>query len=522
MPRGIAQYRSEVLGLLNRVLGRLQARAVMRALGWGVLAGGLLLACGTLFSFLARVPNTLFFMPCIGLGLAVAVGLFLGSRKTMTAAADLVDRHLGLKERMISALEFSGLNDPQPLHVWQMEDTSERIRDASSAVIVPWEWRRNAGPFLVGIVLFAVIGSVGPVGLDAQAHVPPAPAAVMGESEELLSTLEELLAMEEELSEEVSAMLEQLRETASRMQEPGTNMEEALEILGKMRNQVQRSAAELNTAVTERMMQSMAELLKTSSATASIGESLSRADYEQAAKDMDALAQSMDEKAPSMFKDAASMDQGLRDLAAKMSQAGLKNWSREVEGLRQAMKSSDQSACKRCMGKMSSQCRSLALQKRMSALMNRQLRQLASCRQNLNKGYCRSCMGSGQCQGGQCRGRGIGRSLVQQLKFEKSDNPSQKAGTAVHANPYGAETELDADRTMEALSGEMTAGTSEFEIELGADEQQTAARGYREVYSRYKKMSDQALASEPIPPGYRYTIKRYFESIRPQREDLGE
>jgi len=41
----------------------------------------------------------------------------------------------------------------------------------------------------------------------------------------------------------------------------------------------------------------------------------------------------------------------------------------------------------------------------------------------------------------------------------------------------------------------------------------------KEVYSKYRKMSDAVLDSEDIPLGHRQTIRRYFEAIRPSAED---
>jgi hypothetical protein len=48
---------------------------------------------------------------------------------------------------------------------------------------------------------------------------------------------------------------------------------------------------------------------------------------------------------------------------------------------------------------------------------------------------------------------------------------------------------------------------------------QTAARTYREQYQKYRRMTEAALNSEPIPLGHRQTIRRYFELIRPQNDE---
>jgi hypothetical protein len=45
---------------------------------------------------------------------------------------------------------------------------------------------------------------------------------------------------------------------------------------------------------------------------------------------------------------------------------------------------------------------------------------------------------------------------------------------------------------------------------------QTAARAYRDQYQKYRRMTEAALNTEPIPLGQRQTIRRYFELIRPE------
>ena len=39
------------------------------------------------------------------------------------------------------------------------------------------------------------------------------------------------------------------------------------------------------------------------------------------------------------------------------------------------------------------------------------------------------------------------------------------------------------------------------------------------MYQKYRKMTEAALNSEPIPLGHRQTIRRYFELIRPQGDE---
>ena len=65
----------------------------------------------------------------------------------------------------------------------------------------------------------------------------------------------------------------------------------------------------------------------------------------------------------------------------------------------------------------------------------------------------------------------------------------------------------------------MGEGDSETETTHMPEGRQTAARKYSEQYQKYRRMSEAALNSEPIPLGHRQTIRRYFELIRPQGDE---
>lgn len=60
---------------------------------------------------------------------------------------------------------------------------------------------------------------------------------------------------------------------------------------------------------------------------------------------------------------------------------------------------------------------------------------------------------------------------------------------------------------------------SESETTHSVEGRQEAGRAYRDVYQKYRKMSESVLDSEAIPLGHRQTIRRYFELIRPQSDE---
>jgi hypothetical protein len=102
---------------------------------------------------------------------------------------------------------------------------------------------------------------------------------------------------------------------------------------------------------------------------------------------------------------------------------------------------------------------------------------------------------------------------------KKSDKPTSNWGMGISGNTDGDRTKLDSARQREQVQGEMGEGASETETTHMPEGRQTAARAYREQYQKYRRMTEAALDSEPIPLGQRQTIRRYFELIRPQGDE---
>src|SRR5262249_18381267 len=99
---------------------------------------------------------------------------------------------------------------------------------------------------------------------------------------------------------------------------------------------------------------------------------------------------------------------------------------------------------------------------------------------------------------------------------EKSTSPSQDWGASISGNVFGNKTNMKSNRELKEISGNPGDGPSETETTHSPEGRQVAGRQYREVYQKYRKMSEAVLDSEPSPLGPRQTIRKYFELIRPQ------
>jgi hypothetical protein len=170
------------------------------------------------------------------------------------------------------------------------------------------------------------------------------------------------------------------------------------------------------------------------------------------------------------------------------------------------------------MNRLGKTCRKYGNRMKVGRLMRAKLARLNECKSCMRSGYCAGCMSGKPCQGGGCRGRGKSMGMPQ-MKYAQSDSPSHGAGTAVAMNKYGERTDSEGYFEDAQITGQLGAGEVESEIEVSHEGTQSAGRHYRNVYAKYRKMSDAALTEEAIPLAHRHIIKRYFEMIHPDRVD---
>jgi hypothetical protein len=59
-------------------------------------------------------------------------------------------------------------------------------------------------------------------------------------------------------------------------------------------------------------------------------------------------------------------------------------------------------------------------------------------------------------------------------------------------------------------------GEVSSEVVYGAASRGFAGADYRNIYTEYKTVAEEALAGDEIPPGYKFYVRRYFQLIRPR------
>ncbi len=125
------------------------------------------------------------------------------------------------------------------------------------------------------------------------------------------------------------------------------------------------------------------------------------------------------------------------------------------------------------------------------------------------------CTNLSECKGN-CQKNGGPKFLAR----KKSTRPSSTWGRGVSGNVDGDKTKLDSAHKRDQVQGQADEGPSEVETTHSPEGRQLATRSYAESYAKYKRKSEAALNSEPIPLGHRQTIRRYFELIRPQGDEV--
>ena len=142
--------------------------------------------------------------------------------------------------------------------------------------------------------------------------------------------------------------------------------------------------------------------------------------------------------------------------------------------------------------RLAGECRSQGNRKKLTDLLRAQCQCLGEC-----KSQCQGTKtGYGKGKGGTSWGLG------------ESDNES------------GDATDKLGGQRQEQITG-LQSGEGEVETEtIQSDEgDKTARRAYAERVQEYEKLSEAVLERERIPLGHRETIRRYFESIRPEAGD---
>ena len=405
-------------------------------------------------------------------------------------AAAAVDEHYGLKDRTLSALDFVSHDRATPIHELQVADAEAHLAKADPRKVVPFRVPKVL-PYALAACALALALLVWPRSAPLQAK-PVAPlervVAAAEEARENLDDLEKLAKREKD--PQLEKLVQKLVEQTEAMKQPGVDVKEALAKLSEMQAAITAQQAQYNVGLVDAQMQTLGEALASTHALEGAGQALQQGKYDKAADDLEQAEPKFDRKEAKTLKDK------LKKAAKAMSDAGLGQLSQATDDLANSLDGSDcQGACDK-LGKLA---RAQGTRKKINDLLTSQCQSLSECKGNCQK-----------------------NSLAQIRARKKSDTPKETWGMGISGNTEGDPTRLDSAHKRDQVKGQAGDGPSEIETTHSPEGRQTASRSYREDYQKYRKMTEAALNSEPIPLGHRQTIRRYFELIRPHGDEARE
>jgi hypothetical protein len=485
--------KESVYAALKPVKGRQQLAFALRAAVFGLVAGslaGIVLGVGRLFLGWSVPWPTAAAVLAAGPVLGLLLGIIL--RRSWHHAAAAVDGHYQLKDRSVTALEFLRKPEHTELHDLQIADTVEHLNRVEPERVVPLAAPRLL-PVGVMAVLLAAAGLFWPLKLSqVEAKPQPAPDNVKAEADKISEALQNLdeVAKEEE-NKDLKELVGELKHKADEMKQDGIDEREALAKISEMQAAIQALMAQYNTAIMDGQLQSLGAALAATAAFEGAGKALEEAKLEKAAKELEEM-----EEPKLTSKEAKALEEQLKQVAKKAGDVGLGGLSAAVGDLAEAVKGGKGTG--KATKKLGKEVAKAARRKKLNDLLAAEVDNLKESKFNVQR-----------------------NSLAKGKKPEVSKSPSSNWGMGTSGNGLGEKTKLASQRNEMNLTGNPSdEGPSEIETTTSPEARQQASRSYKEKYQKYKKESETVLEGEAIPLGQRQMIRKYFESIRPQNNEL--
>ena len=451
-----------------------------------------LLICVPLFvvdSFIATLDVSPFVLLWTALGLsAIALVVSLLRPINLHEAAQTIDIKAALKDRAVSGLEFIQRQTDELLTALQLKDTSDRLQSVAAKEVVrysvPRETKFIALIMIVGLA-FSFIEFFDPPEAPATVDFSPQIAA---ETDHLLKQIKESEKAAEEVGLEDT--LQEIEEKALELKRAGITPKEALAKLTEMTEMLSAKMDKAGVAKVEALMKELGKQFIANPNLSDFGYALKEGRYDRAAERLFNLSNKLNK-----FN-----SEQRQNIADALQSGGASVQGTEIESfgnqLTKAAKALTQNNLEQAGKRLQEGCENLlacALAKQRNGLLAKLHSQCQACK----AGIC-----------------------------EASNGSSIRAGAGIDSNPFGVLTNLDSFRQLEEITGVQGAGESTVETTVvpvdgnpgTATDGQSSEDSYKDVYTKYHKLSEDALSQEQIPLGYRFYVKRYFESIKPNEE----
>ncbi len=417
----------------------------------------------------------------------------------LLAAARAIDIDAALKDRVVSGLEQIERKSTETLTALQLQDTTKRLQAIPIKQVAKYKVPRET-PFLVLVAIFLVAFTF------VEFFTPPATSTeidyspeIAAEADAFLKKIEEAKKeTEENQDEELREILEEIEKRTLELKKPEIAPKEALARMTELEALLKNKIDPVKIAQQEELMQGLGQQFIGNPLLGEFGQQLKSGDYKKAADKLEKVA-----------KDVPKFDEEQRqNLSGELKRAGKSLKDTDLDGLGgslagagEAMEGNDSEGAQGKLKASSKKIRNFDLIKN----RNQKLTDLlCECE------ACKACIAA--C----CAGKGINPATG--LTDLLSQTPKNSAGNQTSTSQQGDLTSLDSTLNLQQLTGVQGEGNSTVQTSKVSAEGQESTLSYKDAYMKYQKLSEDALTQEQIPLGYKFYVKRYFESIKPTEE----
>ena len=483
-----------ILDKIRQVRSRLTVQryfqTLARFLFYGSLACLPVLLVDSLTAF--NIPRLTLLWVAVAIAL-IALVVRLIRPVNLYEAARAIDTGASLKDRVVSGLEQIQRQSGETLTALQLRDTTNQLQAIPVAQVARYTVPRETKfivPIAAFLIAFSFIEFFAPPAISTEIDFSPQIAA---EADVLLKEIAEAKKeAEQNEDQELEEILKEIEERALELKKPEIAPKEALARMTELSALLKTKIDPDKMARQEELMRGLGQQFIGNPYLGEFGQQLKRGDYQQAAADLDKVAK----KVPKFDKEKRqNISDALKRGGKNLQNTDFGGLGSELSGAGEALDAGDGEGTQTRLSKSSRQIRNFGLLKKRNWRLAKLLSECQACKAGI---------------AGVCKSAG--------LTYAQSTSPSKGAGKATSASQLGQLTSLDSALNLTRITGVQGEGASAIQTVASSAEGQQSSVSYKDAYAKYQKLSEDALTQEQIPLGYKFYVKRYFESIKPSDE----
>ena len=469
-PEQIIQNKLSAIQRRMRIGGIFQNLATFNL--WGLLIAGMSLVAGRFFPL--PIPIGFAVVLPILVASAIAVGLSLLQRMDPFAVAHLVDQHLGLKERLGTALEAIGRRDAGDFAILQIRDAARAAQGILPTTVFPYtvpptlKWL-PIPILLVGISFFIprMYEILPPPTASEHAAIHDAAARLEGGGNGL----------------DNAEFSKQIEETVKALRNKRTGVQAAQEKLSELREDVQAQKNQLAENELDQAVETISKLSENSNLLSGANTEEIASELQKLADQVDGLTETQRAELDALLKQLAERLGGnpaAKSLVAQLNEIGTEGVSPEM------------------LSKIARSLLEIDQQAKEIAQLEDILEEIKTSRKNIGLAGIemeRKTGGVAGSDGGPGEESGTGEAL----------------GTQVDALPPETQpTEALQLRGATSDSEEFATASTQ---EAPGDEEEPTYMPHREAYLNARQAYTEAMERDTIPVRYRQRVKDYLDAI---------